>query len=355
MEYSQRIREYFKPVIAQQTLQELREVEFPLLDEFFCVTWSNYELEARGNGLYQVLRQHLVQLQFPVREGISKEEVYKKVTRQGYSAEGTEKIGIQLQSPQKLRLDLYPTLAGQLPVLFTGCRGDFEFLVQALSARNEPVLLPSSMGASLVKGYNNWDRVNEMRRRQYVLGLSADLNQNLNTNRKYYSCAEGYQDCFMILSAGDYSGVPAVQLGLAEAEWRRLSLIIRREHEATHYFTQRVLGFMRNHLVDELMADFMGIVAARGEYDPYWQLVFLGLEDYPRYRKGARLENYVQDAGFTEEEVEVLRELVVRAVGRLEDFYRKRRWSLSLESGKAELLLELLAVVTKELFIGNPL
>lgn len=348
MRTSQRIQEYLKPPVLLQDIQVLKKEILPLPDEPFCATWQAYLDESSEKGLYPVLRQHLVQLQFPVREGMSQVEAYRKTTRQGFLAEGKEAIGLELQCPEKLKLYFYQTLAGRLPVLYTEFRSDFELLVQVFSARNEPVLVPLSLGAYLIKGYNNWDRVSEVRRQQAIESLIPNL--VAAPNDKYRSCQKEYQDCFMILSAGEYSGVTAEKMGFSTKDWRRLSLIIRQEHEATHYFTKRVLGFMRNHIIDELIADFMGIVMARGEYDPTWQLIFLGLEDYPRYRKGARLENYVQAAGFSEDEFLFLQEQVIRAVEKLDDFYRKHSSAISLESGRGELLLELLKLVAQDIF-----
>ena len=45
-----------------------------------------------------------------------------------------------------------------------------------------------------------------------------------------------------------------------------LSLAIRREHEATHYFTTRLFGRVRSHALDELLADFIGLLTAFGRY-----------------------------------------------------------------------------------------
>ena len=72
-----------------------------------------------------------------------------------------------------------------------------------------------------------------------------------------------YQDRFVILSRGPYSAVPAADTGLSEAEWLERSLVIRREHELTHYFTYRLFGSMRNHLLDEKRAP--SLPAKRGE------------------------------------------------------------------------------------------
>lgn len=77
---------------------------------------------------------------------------------------------------------------------------------------------------------------------------------------------ERLQIRFIILSDGFYSAVQASELGLSSEEWKEASLIIRREHEYAHYFTRRVFSSMRNNMLDELIADYMGITQAMGTY-----------------------------------------------------------------------------------------
>jgi hypothetical protein len=50
-------------------------------------------------------------------------------------------------------------------------------------------------------------------------------------------------------------------------EWLAASTTLRLEHELTHLATKRLLGEMRLHLLDELIADCMGMVAALGTFD----------------------------------------------------------------------------------------
>jgi hypothetical protein len=52
------------------------------------------------------------------------------------------------------------------------------------------------------------------------------------------------------------------------------------------YFTRRVFGSMRNNMLDELIADYIGIIEAMGTYQADWFLRFVGLEDFPMVRGG---------------------------------------------------------------------
>ena len=67
---------------------------------------------------------------------------------------------------------------------------------------------------------------------------------------------------------------------------------------------------MRNNLLDELVADFMGITAAAGRYRADWFLRFMGLESFPAYREGGRLQNYRGRPPLSEGAFGVLRALM---------------------------------------------
>lgn len=283
-------------------------VAFPLADELFVAVWEDYAEQNRRTRSIGFLRDHLVQLRFPIAPGISESAAYREATRKGRSPdEIPEATGLVLHAPERAFICIHPTAAGRIPLLMVGHRDDFVALVRALSKRNEPAEVPGSMGACMVAGYNNWHRVRMLQ----TAGVQDWMERK-----------EQYQDRFIILSDGPYSGVSAASMGLDEEEWRRLSLIIRREHECTHYFTRRVFSSMRNHLLDELIADYCGIHAALGTFRADWFLRFVGLENFPEYRAGARLENYRGEPPLSDEAFVVLQRLVHRAAGNLERFNR---------------------------------
>jgi hypothetical protein len=132
---------------------------------------------------------------------------------------------------------------------------------------------------------------------------------------------ELYQDLFVVLSSGPYSGVGAAEMGVSEEEWKRTSLTIRLEHEAAHLFTRQALGAMRNSILDELIADFAGIVAATGRYRADWFLRFLGLESPSCCRPGGRIHNYRGAPPLSDGAFSVLQAVVRRAAEQLEQFH----------------------------------
>lgn len=256
--------------------------KFPLPPEPHVAAWEEYTATAKEVGVFEVLSSRLVQLQFPILEGISQTEAYRSATRKGVPVDSmVEATGLILQQPEQLQLMIYQSLAGAIPILLTKNRKDFVSLVQALTMRNEPLPVPASMGACMVTGFNNWDRVRQYRQQWSAKNFgNCSESSWLEEFRRLIPQKQLYQDRLIILSDGFYSNVSASDIGLSESEWRRISLNIRLEHECTHYFTQRLFGSMRNNLLDELIADYRGIVTAIGHYRADWFLRFLGLESF---------------------------------------------------------------------------
>jgi hypothetical protein len=322
---------------------------FPLPDEPFVAVWEQYLADSAEQGLFEILKDRLVQFQFPIQEGISQTELYQGATRRGVQFEPLVD-SITLHYPEKLRLILHQTPAGRLPILITGDRRDFIMLLQALTMRNEPKHIPDSMGALMVAGFNNWDRIRQLRRRwEASHGEAATEEAWHNEFQRIIPQKTLYQDRFIILSDGPYSAVPAQDIGLSEAEWKEISLLIRMEHECTHYFTRRIFSSMRNNLIDELIADYMGITGAIGHYRADWFLRFVGLENYPDYREGGRLQNYRGDPPLSEGAFNILKMLVKRAAENVERFDAELSKEMRSAEGRALVLIALTYQTLEEL------
>ena len=314
--------------------------ELPLGDEAHVEAWSRYQRDAEEQGGFAALRDRLVQLRFPVREGISDEEPYRKATRKGdVSGADAYGPGLELRRPESVELTVCPTIAGRIPVLVAGERDDFVALVRACTGRNEPIPVPDSMGACFISGFNNWDRIasyrGEWEATQPHPPSEAEWNEEF---RRLVPRKHLYQDRFIILSRGPYSAVPAADTDFDDVEWLERSLSIRREHEFTHYFTYRVFGLIRSNALDELIADFNGLVRAFGTYRPDLARRFLGIEAFPRFRAGGRLGDYLGDPPLSDCAFEILQSLAHRVVENLA--------KLSEQHGALLRSLEGLAAVT---------
>ena len=309
----------------------------PLPPEAHVAAWQAYAQEAQAKGLFAVLQQRLVQFRFPIQAGISQTAEYQAATRRGIFP-SDESGGLVLRQPEALQLVIHESLAGLIPLLITGNRDDFVTLVQALTRKNEPDAVPDAMGACVVAGFNNWSRVHEHRA---VWARDHDARDWPAEFQQLILRKADYQDRFILLSDGPYSNIPARELGLADTEWQQLSLIIRREHECAHYFTRRLFGSMRNHLLDELIADYMGLVAAIGRCRADWFLRFMGLEAFPHYRPAGRLATYRGQPPLSDGAFRILQALVKDAAENLEQFDQAHRAELSSPVGQAIILITL--------------
>lgn len=294
-----------------------RSGSLPLADEPFVATWERYAREAESDGAWTALRNALVQLRFPVRKGTSRASAYESATR-SLVPESDPVTSLRLQRPDDLRIEIHATPAGRLPVIVAPHRYDFESLVQALTKRNEPVPVPASVGACMVSGYTNVERLGRLKNQWWDMQPFPTENGWRRELRTLLTKKALYQDRFIIASTAPYSAVPAECVGLDTETWERLSLAIRIEHESMHYFTRRVFGSMKNRLLDELIADYAGIVHATGRFRADWVLRFLGLEAFPEYRAGGRLEHYRGDPPLSDGAFRTLHRLVKRAADNLE-------------------------------------
>lgn len=86
--------------------------------------------------------------------------------------------------------------------MILGGRTDFVALVRALTIRNEPGPVPASMGACIVSGLNNWDRIVEHRRRWEAEGGDRSETGWREEFRRLVPHKELYQDRFLILGDG---------------------------------------------------------------------------------------------------------------------------------------------------------
>jgi hypothetical protein len=318
-------------------------LSWPLPDEPHVARWEVYAERAVRDGVWPTLQSVFPQLRCPIQAGISQSDDYGAATRRG-RVEATEAFapGLVLDAPESLRLAFSDGAGGRLPVLTTPVRADFERLVQALTERNEPAPVPPSMGACFVKGLTNWDRVAEHRRRwEAANGTAGDDDAWREEMGRLAAQKPLYQDKFILLSRGPYSGIAASEAGLDEAAWLDHSLVIRREHELTHNFTWRLFGIMRSHASDELVADFVGLVRAFGHYPVDLARRFLGIDVHPDFRPGGRLANYRGTPPMNDGDFAELRRLTYLATGNLARLADREGAALQDPARLAQLTFEL--------------
>jgi hypothetical protein len=190
--------------------------------------------------------------------------------------------------PGLIRMELYHSFAGEIPIIYCPDKDDFELLVTNTVYK----------------------------------GIRPE-----NLSQTGASFAYGKATRFIMLSSKPYSNIPAAEMGLSEQEWAEKSMIIRREHECTHYFTKQAYGISENRLHDEIMADFFGIYEAFGYYKAEYFLRFMGIVG----SSGGRIRFYTE--GLPEKVCRAVAETAESAAAFLE------KWSESREfkaMGRAE-------------------
>ena len=106
---------------------------------------------------------------------------------------------------------------------------------------------------------------------------------------------------------------------------------------------------MRNNILDELIADYRGIVSAIGHYRADWFLHFLGLEAFPIYRPGGRLENYRGNPPLSEGAFKILQRLVKAAAENLEQFEQKYQINPKTKAEAMSIFIGLTTIRLEEL------
>ncbi|MEO5815223.1 MAG: hypothetical protein ABIT20_08090 [Gemmatimonadaceae bacterium] len=318
----------------------------PLDDEPFVIAWEQRLHQSREQGAWTALRRWMPQLHFPIAEGVSASADYRRATHSGVFPDGA---GLELEQPDALSFELHSSPAGRIPVVRTSCRADFEALVCALTRRNEPEVIPASMGACMVSGHTNWQSVQLLRSAWEAADPSHRSDSVwLSTLRMISPGGDLYRDRFILVSDGAYSGIAAGALGLRHDEWVSCSRTIRVEHECAHYLTRRMFGAMTNSLFDELIADYSGIVAAAGAFRADWFLAFMGLSSRSYVRDSGRIRNYRGNPVLSAGAFSVLRRLVFDAAHNVERFDAQLTEPRTLQS-RVEALTALAAFSLEEL------
>ena len=143
-----------------------------------------------------------------------------------------------------LKIEFKQTLGGRLPIIATADHDDFCQMVSLLTAR-ELKKYPLTVNA-------------------FTIPCRAE---------------KIYRHRVILLNAAPYSNISAEKLGLPVEDWLMKSYLIRLRHESAHYETLRLLGGMKNHALDEILADCLGQMTAFGNFDANRQRIFFGLTE----------------------------------------------------------------------------
>ncbi len=247
-------------------------------------------------------------------------EAYKEIVLQGAPAPSTDLSHFTMNEEDSI--EIMDTPAGKVRVLTLCERRDFELCLQILAHKCIPYDVPATQGSVILDGLVNWQKIRDHKKAWIEEKINkGDLFPDWSEEfRRFTSVRDNYRDVLIILSAGPYSNVPASALGLDEAEWKKTSMVIRKYHEATHFICRRMYPDKISAVWDEIVADAVGIIAARGTFEPEMEAVFLGTgqDGY----SGGRLENY---AAFEKEKMDILAAKIYALLLKIRGLYESNK------------------------------
>lgn len=314
--------EELKSYLVNGFCLQLNDVNTVFLDEPNIEYWKLFSKKAtNGENIFNELKKCYPQLNFPIEIDIDKSETYKDFVLRGKYEYIDLLVCLDLENSSGFQFELYESIAGRVPIVTIPKNNDFTALLQSLLYKNNPTPIPQSMGAVLINGIINWERLNTLKKNWLKKNPFGDWSKEFSLN--ILPKKELYKDKLIVLSTKPYSNVLAEQLGIDEDVWIPYSISIRREHECTHLYTLKKYGKASNNLHDELIADYIGIIKTTGSYNKNWMLKFMGIEEYPKYRKGARLENYIKESKLSEVDFNQLITIVKNAIDNIAIFDKK--------------------------------
>lgn len=306
------LESYFQNKFSSNTIQTIQE------DSELCIKfWKDY-LRSKELNAFQILKDFYPRLYFPIQTGINKTEQYIDAVLKGKNSYENIEKPLLLNNLEGIKLNIHDSIAGKIPVVSINNDKDFVNFVQVILHKNNPVEVPQSMGAFLAKGINNWARIHALK--QQWIQNNPFGNWNTEFSKNILPNPDLYKDKIIVLSSKPYSNISSEKLNLSEEEWKTYSYAIRLEHECTHLYTLKRYGHASNNLHDELIADYIGISKTFGSYNKEWMLLFMGLEDYPNYRQGARLQNYLGDIKLSKKHFQKLTNIMLNAIDNIAFF-----------------------------------
>jgi hypothetical protein len=105
-----------------------------------------------------------------------------------------------------------------------------------------------------------------------------------------------------------------------------------------------VFGALRHDVLEELVADWVALVTADGGYRVDLARRFLGLEAFPEFRPGGRLEVYRGSPPLSDDAFEVVQRLAVEAMATLDQIAADPSLDLDRPEVLARMTLALLTL-----------
>ena len=184
------------------------------IDDPSVKSWKGYCKESIEHGAFQVLKKCYPQLNFPVTEGINKSQPYIDAVLKGRVGYIAIENNLEFNNSEGIEISIFDSIAGKIPVVKIPDSQDFIQIIQCLLHKNNPTSVPLSMGACLVNGINNWDRLHTLQHNWVADNPTGNWNEEFSKN--VLSNPTLFKDKIIILSTKSYSNVSNNILGLSD-------------------------------------------------------------------------------------------------------------------------------------------
>jgi len=244
--------------------------------------------EKMSNDVISYYMFQYPQLTLGIKEGKSSSEEYKNIVLRGIFP---EKLTFPFEGDILAERILMDTPVGKKEALYLPDREIFEYFMRVLAYKCEPVDIPSTTGAIMISGINNWNKIYAHRDEFLKDHPESMWNDEF---KSFISVKENYKDSILLISKGGYSNVSFENTKYEAEEWLNISKDLRIYHELTHYVCRIKYLEHKSPVRDEVIADCIGLLGATKDYDCRLAKYVLGIEG-DTYRQGGRLENYVDE------------------------------------------------------------
>jgi len=184
-------------------------------------------------------------------------------------------------------LTVADTPAGPVEVIFLRERSDFENFLRCTIHRSQPVKIAPTIGASTITGLADWAKI------RAELTRAREAGEDTREAFRAFVATGAHLTTLVLISWGPYSALPSEDTPYGTGEWLEVSRTIRTYHELAHVVCRHLMPDDRPPVLDEVTADFCGLLFATGTYDDAFAAKLLGVSETGYV--GGRLEEYLDD------------------------------------------------------------
>ncbi len=254
--------------------------DLPLPEQATDCWWRQWFDKVPETERFNKLRFVLPQLYIKPHNGARSSDIYKRLVLRGDPITPQDQnMRLYLNDENGLKFSLVDHSCGVLPVLSFNNLEDFVSVLCCLANRCEPFEIKSSVHSHAIGGLIHW-------------GLIKDIDRSARAQ-------------LLLLHNAPYSSLPSKLIPghPSDYEWLDLSHTWRLNHEIAHIYCRQLVGEMRINLLDELLADYIGMRASLGIFSADLFRLGLGLSTEAQLSNDSRACTYISELNSTDQKL----------------------------------------------------